>query len=182
MDLTALSKTSLGFFAVLLLSACSVLPGQTSDCIGQVNQPPSGLVEIEDSQLLAEAIGQVGTGKLCTGKVYQVQEPVTVYRVWNQAKAYSAYGSWWSLSEPQGPRAKYRRENDICPSWSSLDMVSACRLKVGAKVVIGPGQSVRCEQASVTYPQSAINQMFVPNDSRNDVLWVENCDAAQSWP
>lgn len=150
-------------------------------CVGEVAAPPEELAQVEDADLLQEAIGAEHEGKLCMGRVFIVREPVTVYRVWNRAQAYTLYGRWWSFSPPQGPREAYRETNCICPSWSHLDRVSSCSLKVGAKVVVGPGQSARCDNGEI-YPQSATNQVYIPNDSRNDLLWVEDCTEGEAWP
>lgn len=149
-------------------------------CVGEVVKPPEGLREVQDDALLASAMGQPGRGALCKGKVFLVEQPVTVYRVYDSSKPYTQYGRWWSLEAPQGPRSQYRQQNAICPEWSPLNVVSACQLKVGERVVIGPGQSAQCAQSSI--PASAVNQAYVPNDSRNNVLLVENCTAGQPWP
>jgi len=130
--------------------------------------------------LLKKSLGARTEGKLCTGKVFLAEKPVTVYRVWNSDKNYTIYGSWWSFDSPQGPKIQYRKDNGICPSWSTLDRLSSCTIKVGAKIVVGPGQSAKCAES--TYAKSAVNQVFIPNDSRNDVLFVENCTAGVDWP
>jgi hypothetical protein len=150
-------------------------------CIGTIMTPPAGLAETDDTELLQAAQGESGQGRLCAGKVFVAEKPVTVYRVWDSTHSYTAYGSWWSLSDPQGPRDNYRKEEDICPEWSALDRMSACSLKVGAKVVIGPGQSVNCNN-NLSYPPSSVNQVYIPNDSRNNKVYVENCSAGADWP
>ena len=183
-------KNSYVYLAFALIAGCAnISPIQDSTiagidgkaCIGTIMAPPAGLVETDDAELLKTAQGESGQGKLCAGKVFVAEKPVTVYRVWDSSRAYTAYGSWWSLSDPQGPRDNYRKEEDICPEWSALDRMSACSLKVGAKVVIGPGQSVNCNN-SLSYPPSAANQVYIPNDSRNDRVYVENCSAGSEWP
>jgi hypothetical protein len=162
-----------------LLGACANLP-DGGGCAGTVIAPPSGLVETSDLALLASAIDTPGKGKLCKGKVFVVEKEVTVYRVWDAAKAYTLYGGWWSFSLPTGPRDKYREENDICPEWSALDKMSSCVLKIGAHVVVGPGQSAQCNVGLL--PASPTNQVYVANDSRNNVLFVEKCSAGADWP
>jgi len=149
-------------------------------CVGQVNPPPAGLVAADDDTLLKTVLGSSGKGMLCAGRVYQATQPVTVYRVWDAAKGYTLHGGWWSFNKPQGPRDRYQVENDICPEWSALDRMSSCSIKVGAKIVVGPGQSATCEHD--TLPKSAANQVFIPNDSRNNVLFVEDCSEVTLWP
>ncbi|MGR9014875.1 MAG: hypothetical protein ACU83U_14665, partial [Gammaproteobacteria bacterium] len=157
-----LFNRSYAVLAFTLVAGCASAP-QTPEpssaslsgtaCVGTVINPPTGLSETQDPALLQTAEGAPGQGKLCTGKVYIAEEPVTVYRVWDSAKAYTAYGSWWSFSYPEGSKESYRKAEDICPEWSSLDRMSTCSIKVGTHVVVGPGQSVDCNN-NLSYPQS----------------------------
>jgi len=171
-----------------LLCACATHESSVSGalpvaCIGEVLPPPSGMMEVQDPALLQRALGQPLQGKLCAGKVFRASEgaAVTVYRVWDASKPYTAMGSWWSFSAPQGSRDTYRAANEICPQWSALDRVTQCRLKPGAEVVSGPGQSAQCD-AALTYPPSPANQVFVPNDARKQLMFVENCTMGTPWP
>jgi hypothetical protein len=179
---------------VVLLTGCSTLPTSSSalakpaantamavDCIGAIEAPATGLVPSSDPELLQSALGQPDKGQLCMGQVFVTTAPVKVYRVWDQAKSYTLYGRWWSFSLPQGPTEQYRAANAICPGWSALNQMSSCILKVGSKIVVGPGQSADCGDGLV-YPKSPVNQVFINNDSRNNVLWVEHCDAGSHWP
>jgi hypothetical protein len=156
-----------------------------SGCAGEVGLPPPGLNEVQDPGLLAQAIGRPMQGKLCTGKVFRVTgysgAQVQVYRVWDASKPYTAYGSWWSFDPPLGPRDVYRQANEICPAWSALNKVSRCTVKVGAEIVVGPGQSAVCDNA-LSYPVSPVNQVFIPNDLNHDQLAVENCTVEGDWP
>ncbi len=149
-------------------------------CIGTIMAVPEGLKPAYDAELLAQASGKDGEGKLCEGRVFEAEKPITVYRVWNSDKDFTLYGRWWSLQKPEGPKAKYRKDNGICPSWSSLNVMSECKLKVGSKIVIGPGQSAQCKD--FIYEKSAINQVFINNDSRNNMLLVQDCTQGTEWP
>ncbi|MBU2712957.1 hypothetical protein [Zooshikella harenae] len=191
MDLKQHLKNAVVYFRwlpLLLLVGCagitpdkSVLQGIDGiACVGQIAQPPEGIVAEEDKSLLDESLGSTGEGKLCAGKTFVATKPVKVYRVWNSEKDYTQYGRWWSFQIPHGPKQQYREENVICPSWSSLDRMSECTLKPGTKLVVGPGQGANCLSSS--YPKSAVNQVFVPNDSRKDILYVENCTPGVVWP
>ncbi len=140
-----------------------------------------GLKAISDPELLQSALGQPDKGQLCMGQVFVATAAVKVYRVWDQSKSYTLYGRWWSFMRPEGPTEQYREANAICPNWSVLNQMSSCTLKVGSKIVVGPGQSADCGDGLV-YPKSAVNQVYINNDSRNNVLWVENCDAGSNWP
>jgi len=171
------------------LVACGAPPppahpvGEGASCPGRV-EPADGLAETPDEALLKQALGDPGKGKLCAGKVFTAVRAVTVYRVWNKAKPYTQLGSWWSLAKPAGPVDRYRADNAICPEWSELDTVSECKLKVGAKVVVGPGQSAACDKG-LTFPPSATNQVFVPNETRdpaNQKVYVEGCSPGAVWP
>jgi hypothetical protein len=178
-QLPFLKRTSY-FFSLALFGLCSHAFAQNADCVGEVITPPSGLVEVSDDALLASALGAPGKGALCKGKVYRVDKLLTVYRVWDGSKAYTALGRWWSLNKPVGPRDKYRVDNDICPEWSPLDKMNWCIIKIGTKIVIGPGQSAQC--ASSLLPASATNQVFIPNDTRNNITLVEYCSTPTDWP
>ena len=113
--------------------------------------------------------------------IYQVTAPTTVYRVWTAAKAYTQLGGWWSFTAPRGPRAAYQRDNAICAEWSALDTVSSCTIKLGTRIVVGPGQSADCE-GDADFAASATNQVFIPNDTRKGQLFVEGCTAGVPWP
>ena len=176
---SALKRYS-GIVIFSLLSACAGTLPQRDRCVGDITATPDGLAETTDQALLAAAIGAPTKGALCKGKVFVVEKEVTVYRVWDAGKSYSRYGSWWSLALPTGPRDAYQLNNAICPEWSALDTMSACTVKIGSKIVVGPGQSAQCTDALL--PSSAINQVYIPNNSDNHGLLVENCGAGEAWP
>lgn len=176
--------------AAVSFAGCTGLPpqqqgagGQQGQCVGAI-EPPYGLTPVSDPALLAATIQPPGKGGLCMGQVYQVVQPLAVYRVWDAAKPWSELGKWWSFAPPAGPRDAYRVKNEICPSWSALDQVTQCRLKVGAEIVIGPGQSAACDQKDdVNYPPSAEIQVYVPNDNSNPGKeLVFDCVAKAAWP
>lgn len=135
----------------------------TTACIGDIEPVPEGLVATEDPQLLKAALGEPMQGRLCKGQVFVANQPVLVYRGWNHANPNSLYGSWWAFTRPAGSRAQYRVDYAICPSWNPLTRVSVCQVKVGSKLVVGPGQSVACLSDQLQYAASPINQVFLPN-------------------
>jgi hypothetical protein len=153
---------------------------EKASCIGEITPSIPGLSEVKDSLLLADALGEPLKGKLCKAKVYQVDSAVTVYRVWDKNKDYTIHGRWWSMTLPQGPKEEYRIKNDICPEWSKLNVMSSCTVLKDSKIVIGPDQSAQCKNSVL--PASAINQVYIPNDSRNNVLFVKDCTQGQAWP
>jgi hypothetical protein len=165
---------------VFVLGGCASELPRSDGCVGTVMPVPDGLTEASDAAFLAQAIGAPTKGALCMGRVYVAEKAVTVYRVWDASKAYTLYGRWWSLARPAGPRAQYQHENAICPEWSALDRVSSCTLKVGSKLVLGPGQSAQCETAVL--PASPVNQAYIPNDRLNNIVFVENCSDGVAWP
>jgi hypothetical protein len=173
-----------GFLAAL--AACSqtvqnvdATPSKDG-CVGQINQTTPNLTPVVDKQLLQSAIGSDLEGKLCEGKVLRAKAPVKVYRVWDKEKPYSAYGRWWSLEEPKASKDEYRKKNNICPEWSKLNVMNHCELKVGTKIVVGTGQSAQCN--GLILDRSPENQLYVPNDTSNNLLLVENCSPAMNWP
>jgi hypothetical protein len=150
-------------------------------CVGDGGGAPEGATAVDDPALLARAIGAEGAGKLCAGAVFEAARPITVYRVWQRDRAYTELGRWWSLERPAGPREAYRARNAVCPEWSALDAWSRCELRVGARFVVGPGQSARCE-GGATIPRSATRQVYVDNDTREGRVFVERCENQGVWP
>jgi hypothetical protein len=69
-------------------------------------------------------------------------------------------GAYWTFQRPSGSKDAYRATYQICAEWNDLDMLNECTIEVGAKVVIGPGQSADCE-GGVTYPRTAANQVLI---------------------
>lgn len=110
------------------------------------------------------SIGAPGKGALCEGKVFTVKEPITVYRVftakYETAKKAGPTGAYWTLAKPSGKLADYRSNYEICSEWNDLDMLNECKVDVGAKVVLGPGQSADCDSGA-KYEQSAANQLLI---------------------
>jgi hypothetical protein len=149
-------------------------------CVGTFDPLPEGVKEIADEALAKEAVDVTGKGKLCTARVFEVVTPVKVYRVWNSQKTYTEFGKWWSFSKPTGPADRYREQNAICPEWSDLDRLSVCEIKVGARFAVGPGQSATCE--TKTYEKSVVNQVFIPNDTRAEKVFVDHCEQMGTWP
>ena len=173
------------FFWILLCAGCGehvrTLVGiDGGECVGEISAPPEGLVKMLDETLLDSALGRSGEGKLCAGKVFLATGSVKVYRVWDGAKPYTSRGSWWSFARPLGPRDAYQKANAICPEWSALDRVSVCDLKTEAEIVVGVGQSARC--SNMVLEKSGNNQVFIPNNARENKIFVENCDDGASWP
>lgn len=156
-------------------------PPVMAACNGAVMTPPPGLRPATDAALLASAVGVPGKGGLCTGQVFVVERPVTVYRVWDSSYPASQLGSWWSFERPEGPRAGYRHEEDICRSWSSLNKMTSCLLKPGAKLVLGPGQSASCP-AGYTIPASPANQVYLARNAAGQQVSVGDCSPAIDWP
>mgnify|MGYP000078257003 FL=1 len=175
-----LFASALGGCGGEMMEPLPVSPLDGQSCAGFIDSAPSGANQVEDATLLQEALGKSGEGKLCVGRVLEALQSVAVYRVWNAAKDYTEFGRWWSLSKPMGPVERYRTDNEICPEWSDLNQLTVCSLKIGARFVMGPGQSAQCMMMS--YDRSPINQVYVPNDTRASKVYVENCMRLGAWP
>lgn len=159
-------------------SPTSPLDGET--CVGFLDPLPDGAQPVEDAPLLQEALGKSGEGKLCAGQALSATASLTVYRVWNMAKDYTEFGRWWSFARPTGPVEQYREANAICPEWSELNQLTVCTIKVGAHFIAGPGQSAQCMM--MMYGKSAVNQVYIPNDTRANKVYVEGCTRLGPWP
>ena len=136
--------------------------------------------KVSDEELAKSAVDETGKGKLCMARVFEATAAVKVYRVWNSQKTYTEFGKWWSFAKPSGPVATYREQNAICPEWSDLDRLTVCEIKVGARFAIGPGQSATC--ASTAYAKSSVNQVYIPNDTRENKVFVDHCEQLGPWP
>ncbi len=147
-----------------------------SSCAGPAQRPPPAL-GLVDEPAPSFAIGAPGKGSLCKGDVYVVKQPVTVYRVFSStyetSKKAKPAGAYWTLDRPSGSKDKYRTDYGICAEWNDLDKLNTCTVNVGAKVVIGPGQSAECEN-NVTYPQSPVEQVLIIREQDGKVP-VSDC-------
>lgn len=154
-----------------------------SACHGDI-AVPYGLTEVTDPGLLDKAVQPPGKGGLCKAKVFKVDQPLAVYRVWDATYAKSEFGRWWSFTPPAGPVDTYRAANAICPAWSALNRVTQCRLQAGSTIVIGPGQSAQCPGGEA-YSQSPINQVYVPDaagGASGSKPAVGDCLEYAKWP
>jgi hypothetical protein len=153
-------------------------------CLGS-SDLPADLTEmfepVEDKQLLSEALGNPGEGKLCQGQVFKSKKihDGTVFRAWNSTNPNSKFGNWWAFQKPVGKISAYRSGYEICYQWSPLDKLVRCTLKPGTKIVLGTGQSAECSKY-LTYPVSDKQQVFIPDAA----MVLTNCkvfDGVFSW-
>jgi hypothetical protein len=178
--------------SAILLSACAAPIAQhkgdaqstlVNACIGTTQLPPDlqdSFELITDKALLDSTLGAPEQGKLCQGKVYQAKNSVdiTLFRAWNSTNANSRLGKWWTFTQAAGNVARYRTDYEICYQWSPLDKLTQCKLKAGAKIVLGTGQSAQCSDY-LTYPVSQTQQVYI-----DDGAALENCsdsDALFLW-
>lgn len=149
-------------------------------CVGTFDRTHEGMKEVTDEALATSAIDATGKGKMCMARVFEATTPIKVYRVWNSSKTYTEFGKWWSFDKPVGPIDAYRQQNAICPEWSNLDRLTVCEIKPGARFAVGPGQSATCAEQS--YEKSPANQVFIPNDTRENKVFVDHCEPLGAWP
>lgn len=171
---------------------CKTKGTQGLSCAEKVTLPP-GFENSSDSALLADAVKSAGTGGLCCGQVAVASRAVTIYRAWTphyedqskQPPGYHAayqFGNWWSPTAPSASRATYRNQDDICAEYDSLTVYSQCDIRKGTTVVIGPGQSVKCDESTMI-PQSSTLQIYIPNpkDREGTQGRLDSCDT-YVWP
>lgn len=170
----------------LTLTACAAAQrtGQreASFCATPV-RVPAGFAAVEDAALRAQVLGNPGEGRLCSAALLEAREAVPVWRLYNRADAHSQLGRWWLLERPAEPVASLRERLAVCPEWSPLDALVECRLRVGARVALGPGQSVQCTGGR-HFDASPALQLYVPNDTRStpQVVLVEDCHERDAPP
>lgn len=155
--------------------------GNLNTCVGTVQAAVSGARAVDDGALLARAVAPAEQGKLCAARVFEATEAITVYRVSQADRANREPGRWWTFRQPEGTRERYRADYVICAEWSALDTLARCQLRVGARFVVGTGQSVRCQDGSLI-AQSAEEQVYIDNDTREGRVLVENCEQLGAWP
>jgi hypothetical protein len=136
-----------------------------STCAGPVAPPPRGLVATGE-RVPGFAQSWASYGGLCDGQVFVAQEPVRLYRIFTASyESYTPHraaplGPYWTLRPPTGSASEFRTTYEVCAEWNDLDSLNDCTLDVGAKVVMGPGQSVTCSDGTA-YAASAANQVLV---------------------
>lgn len=151
-------------------------PDAPTACVGGV--PTIAELEASPKATIPEkAIGKAGDGRLCEAKAFRVRTALTVHRVWDGAKPESRVGRWWALEAPKGTTSDYRKAYAICPEWSAANRSVTCKVKAGAEVVLGTGQSAKCADGTV-YPAAATVQMFVPDPASS----IEGCTEGQAFP
>lgn len=172
---------------VVLIQGCVSNPLVTTDtqkqiCIGTTklsHDLGEKFEEVQDAELLSQALGDPLEGKLCQGTVYQSTQEVTIYRAWNSTNPGSQLGQWWSFTYPSGKTAEYRKDYEICYQWSPLDKLTQCTLNPGVKVVVGNGQSAQCSEY-LSYPISEKQQVFISN-APEAIKSCKNYDGVMSW-
>ncbi len=119
-------------------------------------------------------IKPTGEGGICTGKIYKVTGALHVYRVTSESSFPKAFGGWWSgrkSDEAYASKKAWRFRNEVCTPWNpSADHHFSCKVKRGAFIAIGSGQSVDCAKlnsGSEKFPATGIVQIAV--DSRKDI-------------
>jgi hypothetical protein len=185
-DLHRYRSVALLLLSALLTASCATVPRTTGAlrgidgqaCVVGTTVVPAQVEEVSDPAVLASALGRGGEGRICAGRVFRVQAPLPVYRVWDGAKA-NTYGEWWALEPPRGDREDYRRAYAVCPEWNALDHLAACMLKPGATIVLGPGQSATC--ADRTYEKSPMTQLFIKG-RQDDIRAQMDACTSTPWP
>ncbi|MBQ4875719.1 hypothetical protein J8M21_00705 [Pseudoalteromonas luteoviolacea] len=161
-----------------LMSEPNALESAKNDCIGTIEQH-AGLALLPGEKLPSGVVMPQKQGGLCKGQVFVTIQEITIWRAWNSEYSGSRLGKWWTFDKPRGSISQYRRDNVICPSYSPLDMLVSCKVKVGTQVVVGPGQSAKCSDY-FSYPASKTNQIYLA-DAENTTLVCQSYDGRFSW-
>lgn len=153
-------------------------------CAGPIATPPPGLADAHEPTP-PWSVGAPGKGSLCEGKLFVARGPVTVYRIfsasWKDSKLAGPRGAFWTLDRPTGAAGSYRNVYQICKEWNDLDMLNECTIEVGARVVLGPGQSATCDKSDTSYPRSAANQIVLIKKADGSVPVVDCKESPQKW-
>lgn len=173
--------------------ACSMSynHGEKNNCLGHIEthhelEIISSPLDSTDTELLKRAVLTKDEGGLCMGSIFVVKKPIVVYRVWNKNESKTAKGRWWTFDKPTGTLQGFREDYEVCCQWGPKNKVDACSLKVGSKIVVGPGQSVDCTKVvnhcgpdckDTRYEISEKNQVFILVPEQD----LENC-VTEDWP
>lgn len=185
---TAFSRTTLCVLLALAGCAAPGGPGPAPElgidgeaCEGRVPEAVPGLMPSDNPALLRQARLASDKGGTCAARVYAVQQPVVLYRVFDSTVPYSRFGGWWSTTQPAGTQDAYRHAFAICPAWSRLDRVVSCEVHPGTQVVVGTTQSVSCGDGQV-FAKTAEIQVFVPNNGEKGIFHTGACSPPAVWP
>lgn len=106
--------------------------------------------------------------KRATAKIYKVKVPFQIFRLYKNDK-YEP-GPWWLFKKPPDDQSidDFRKQYNICGSWSPLAKLSEATLRKNAIIVVGEGAAATCDgdDENYTYPESSILQIFVPKLQR----------------
>lgn len=130
---------------------------------------------IADTAFVDSAEFGPGKGGVHDAAAYRVKggKSATIYRVFDKY----AFGRWWALSRPSGPKQAYRDAFAICPEWNALDSLMTCTLPEGARLVVGPGESAGCTVGG--FPRSDSLQAFI----NSSATATRNCHSTPlTWP
>lgn len=144
---------------VIKAGAMASLPATSG--LGYDGPSPEFFAPVDDDALLRLAIRGPGQGYLSDGAVWRVKKAVLVYRLYDGVRA-DKFGRSWTLEEPTNHLMEYRNTYAICPAWNTFRYEVVCTLKVGARVVIGPTQSAKCEEDRMFFPATPAQQVFIP--------------------
>jgi hypothetical protein len=75
-----------------------------------------------------------------------------------------------------------RSSAEVPACLGAIDPMPSCTVEVGARIVVGPGQSAACDGGTAYAQSAAVNQVFIANDSRKDQVFVEDCTDGEPWP
>ena len=170
--------------AVMMLTMSEVLAYEDPTSTRIVCQmthfvPVEGLKPVENPSLLGRSQRVAGGGGLCGAVAYQVEKPVTVYRVsaWSPDKAPNYY-NWWSFENPAGSADRYRKVNVMCNEWG-VEMKTVCKLRVGALITVGFGQSYEHCDGGKSVSASPKLQVYVAGTPTDIKSQLEECSAEQ---
>lgn len=154
--LNCVSCAALTDAAPVTAEACGIRPMLNVD----------GLLLSKSDMLVERSERAPGDGGLCKAEIYEVVKPVVVYRLsGGSAGDDPSYFNRWSLENPSGSAADYRRRNVMCRL--PVSMKTVCLLKVGTKISVGFGQSLNCAGEGVV-GRSLTLQVFVDGTTEAD--------------
>lgn len=111
---------------------------------------------------------------------YTTKKDMKVWRAYNSENPYSKSGKWWTAHDIEGSISGYRQKYEICPSYSPLDRMEECSLPAGSTIVVGSGQSAKCNEY-FKFASDKELQIYMPDATVDSLAGCKTYKAFFDW-
>lgn len=111
------------------------------------------------------ALGEPEQGGLVDFMIVRFKEDTPIRRIYGSTN--SECGWWWGMdyegtySETMhlSTMQEWMDTNGICPEWNLGERMVRCTARAGWEVVVGQGQSAKCQDGTILYPPATLLQL-----------------------